>query len=39
MSLPEPLGLMPLLWLIASGRAVTRVELATLLHQPQSTVS
>jgi predicted NBD/HSP70 family sugar kinase len=39
MSLPEPLGLMPLLWLIASGRAVTRLELATLLHQPQSTVS
>jgi len=30
---------MPLLWLIASGRAVTRLELATLLHQPQSTVS
>src|SRR5882757_3352919 len=39
MSLPEPLGPMPLLWLISSGRAVTRLELATLLRQPQSTVS
>jgi predicted NBD/HSP70 family sugar kinase len=39
MSDSETVGAMRLLWLIASGRAVTRLELATLLRQPQSSIS
>jgi len=35
----ESVSTMRLLWLIAGGRAVTRMELATLLRQPQSSVS
>ncbi|HEX4250683.1 MAG TPA: ROK family transcriptional regulator [Pseudonocardia sp.] len=35
----ESVSTMRLLWLIAGGRAVTRMELATQLRQPQSSVS